>query len=50
VWPVRNVEFDVDVAAEYGPTIAEAMRAGPATAFIADGSAVSVGRPKLLLV
>jgi hypothetical protein len=49
-WPVRNVEFDVDVAAEYGPAIAEVLKAGPATAFVADGSAVRVGRPQLLRV
>jgi len=47
VWPIRDVVFDVDVAGEYGPAMAEALTR-PASAFLADGSAVAVGRPQLL--
>jgi uncharacterized protein YqjF (DUF2071 family) len=50
VWAVRDVQFDVDVEAEYGAAIAAALRDRPATALLADGSPVRVGRPKLLLV
>ena len=50
VWSIRDVVFDVDVAGEYGPAFGEAMRGGPASALLAEGSEVRVGRPKLLVV
>src|SRR5262249_58082382 len=39
VWPIRDVVFDVAVAAEYGGAMAEALTS-PASALLADGSAV----------
>jgi uncharacterized protein YqjF (DUF2071 family) len=45
VWPVRDIVWDVDVAAEYGPAFGEALRGTPLTAFLAEGSEVQVGRP-----
>ena len=45
VWQVTDVVFDVDVEAEYGGAIGEALRGSPASAFLADGSVVRVGRP-----
>jgi uncharacterized protein YqjF (DUF2071 family) len=50
VWPVGEVEFDVDVVGEYGPAFADAMQGPPASAFLAEGSGVTVGRPRLLVV
>jgi uncharacterized protein YqjF (DUF2071 family) len=50
VWPIRDVVFDVDVAGEYGPAFGEAMRGAPASALLAEGSEVRVGRPRLLAV
>jgi uncharacterized protein YqjF (DUF2071 family) len=50
VWPVGEVVFDVDVAGEYGPLFAEAMQGPPASAYLAEGSGVRLGRPKLLVV
>jgi uncharacterized protein YqjF (DUF2071 family) len=48
VYPSAGVFVDVDLAAEYGPVWAEALAAPPASAFLADGSAVAVGRPRLI--
>jgi len=50
VWPIRDVVFDVDVAGEYGAAFGEAMQGAPASAFLAEGSEVRVGRPTLLVV
>jgi uncharacterized protein YqjF (DUF2071 family) len=50
VWPVGEVVFDVDVAGEYGPAFADAMQGPPASACLAEGSGVRVGRPTLLVV
>ena len=50
IWAAGAVEFDVAAAAEYGPAMAEAMHGGPVSAFLAEGSAVRVGRPRLLFV
>jgi hypothetical protein len=47
VWPIRDVVFDVGVADEYGPAMGEALTA-PASALMADGSRIAVGRPTLL--
>jgi uncharacterized protein YqjF (DUF2071 family) len=49
-WPVRDVVFDVDLAGEYGAPFATAMQGAPASAFLAEGSEVRVGRPTLLVV
>lgn len=44
VWQAANYRFDCDVAAIYGPIFAPALQAAPASAFLADGSAVTVRR------
>lgn len=49
-WPTCDVVFDVDVASEYGPAFGEAMQGAPASALLAEGSEVRVGRPTLLAV
>ncbi|MGH7586857.1 MAG: YqjF family protein [Gemmatimonadales bacterium] len=48
VWKVRNARLDCDVTAVYGPAFAEALRGEPHSAFVAQGSAVAVGRPRRL--
>lgn len=48
VWATRDLECDIDLLGEYGAALAEAMRGGPASAFLAEGSAVQVGRPSPL--
>jgi uncharacterized protein YqjF (DUF2071 family) len=48
VWPAADVVFDVDVGAEYGAPFEAALRDPPASAFIADGSPVRVGRPSAI--
>ncbi len=48
VWEARDIECDVDWGGEFGPAFAEAVRGGPASAFLAEGSVVRVGRPSLL--
>jgi uncharacterized protein YqjF (DUF2071 family) len=50
MWPVRDVVFEVDIAGEYGAPFADAMQGAPASAFLAEGSEVRVGRPRLLVV
>ena len=50
VWTVTDATFDVDVAAEYGAVFAPLLAAPPASVFLADGSAVRVGRPRRLAV
>lgn len=42
VWQVADPVFEEDVTALYGPAFAEALSAQPTSAFVADGSAVSV--------
>ena len=42
VWQAANYQFKCDVAALYGPAFASVLQAVPASAFLADGSAVSV--------
>ncbi len=50
VWNAVNVEFDVDAVAEYGPAFGKALTASPASVFIAEGSPVEVGRPRVFPV
>jgi uncharacterized protein YqjF (DUF2071 family) len=45
VWPAAEVEIDCDFAAIYGPEFATVLSRKPESAFVADGSAVSVARP-----
>lgn len=42
VWQAANCQFTCDVASLYGPDFAPALQAEPASAFLADGSAVTV--------
>lgn len=44
VWTAADYRFDCDVAAVYGLIFAPALQAAPASAFLADGSAVTVRR------
>jgi uncharacterized protein YqjF (DUF2071 family) len=45
VWRGTDAQLDCDVAALYGPQFAPFLKGPPATAFIADGSEVTVMRP-----
>ena len=42
VWPAKDTAFEGDATSLYGGDFAKALRAAPASAFIADGSAVTV--------
>ena len=42
VWQARDAQFEADVASLYGPEFVAPLAAPPASAFIAEGSAVSV--------
>ena len=44
VWPATDAQFEADVASLYGAGFVAALSAPPASAFIAEGSAVSVRR------
>ena len=46
VWPAVGVQFDCDVAQQYGQQFAETLSRQPDSAFIADGSPVTVSRPR----
>lgn len=47
-WTVPDPAFDADVAALYGPPFVAPLSARPTSAFIAEGSAVSVHMPRRL--
>ena len=42
VWPAREPSLDADVPRLYGSSFARALAAGPASAYIAEGSEVIV--------
>ena len=44
-WPARSAWLRCDVRSLYGPAFAEALAGEPRSAFLADGSAVTVYRP-----
>jgi hypothetical protein len=44
VWRCGSARFDCDAAAFYGPSFAEPLAAPPSSAFVAEGSAVTVRR------
>jgi hypothetical protein len=44
IWPARESRFECDVARLYGDAFVEALSSRPASAFLADGSPVSVHR------
>jgi uncharacterized protein YqjF (DUF2071 family) len=48
VWEAEAAELRADVASLYGPRFAEALAAAPRSAFVAEGSPVSVFRPDRL--
>ena len=45
VWSVEEVHVGGDVDAVYGRELSQILRSPPSSAFLADGSAVTVGRP-----
>jgi uncharacterized protein YqjF (DUF2071 family) len=49
IWNAETFELRADVAALYGKQFAEALTAPPRSAFIAEGSPVSVERKEILL-
>jgi uncharacterized protein YqjF (DUF2071 family) len=48
VWPATEAQFDCDVSAVYGAAFAECLEARPRSAFLAEGSAVTVYRGRHL--
>lgn len=46
VWSATDVELEFDVTQQYGPQLADTLSRVPDSAFIADGSAVTVSRPR----
>ena len=49
IWNAETFEMRADVAALYGEQFAETLSQPPRSAFIADGSAISVERKEILL-
>jgi hypothetical protein len=47
-WDVRDVSFSADVAGLYGPQFVPSLSVAPRSAFVAEGSAVSVHFPRRL--
>jgi uncharacterized protein len=45
VWRAEEVRLEGDMAATYGAELARVLASQPSSAFLADGSAVAVGRP-----
>jgi hypothetical protein len=48
VWPAESPELDVDVAGLYGHAFTRALAGPPTSAFVAEGSPVTVYRPRRL--
>jgi uncharacterized protein YqjF (DUF2071 family) len=49
IWKAEKFEFHADIAGLYGKQFVEALSATPRSAFIADGSAITVERRSILL-
>ncbi|HEY7001223.1 MAG TPA: DUF2071 domain-containing protein, partial [Candidatus Udaeobacter sp.] len=49
IWNAASFEFHADVAALYGEKFAETLSESPRSAFIADGSPITVQRREILL-
>jgi hypothetical protein len=49
IWNAASFEFNADVAALYGEEFAEVLNQPPRSAFIADGSPITVQKRQLLL-
>ena len=50
VWPALDAALSGDIAATYGAVFAPALAARPRSAFVADGSPITVYRPRRLTV
>ena len=48
IWAVSAANVDGDLAELYGPELGAVLSSRPTLAFLADGSAVTVGRPERL--
>jgi len=49
IWNAQNFEVDADVATLYGQVFAETLTSRPRSAFIADGSPITIERRSILL-
>jgi hypothetical protein len=49
VWPAVSPELDADVAGLYGHAFTHALAAAPTSAFVAEGSPVTVYRPRRIV-
>ncbi len=49
VWAARTSALHGDIAATYGPAFAEVLAARPRSAFVADGSAITVFQPRRIV-
>jgi hypothetical protein len=49
IWNATSFEFNADVATLYGEHLAEVLNQPPRSAFIANGSAITVQKRQLLL-
>jgi hypothetical protein len=48
IWNATSFEFNADLASLYGEQLAEALNQPPRSAFIADGSPITVHRREIL--
>jgi uncharacterized protein len=48
IWNATSFKFDADVAALYGEEFAEVLNQPPRSAFVADGSPITVQKPQML--
>jgi hypothetical protein len=48
VWRASQVEIDCDFGAVYGPQLAQALGRQPHSAFLADGSAITLAQPRTI--
>jgi uncharacterized protein YqjF (DUF2071 family) len=48
VWPAHDATLSGDIAATYGAAFAPALAASPRSAFVAEGSSITVFRPRRL--
>jgi uncharacterized protein len=49
VWPAESPELDADVARLYGDAFTSALAGAPASAFVAEGSPITVYRPRRIV-
>jgi hypothetical protein len=48
IWNATSFKFDADVAALYDEEFAEVLNQPPRSAFVADGSPITVQKPQML--